>query len=303
MMPCQPHFVFGYAHTICLGGHYYLSNQMQQTLRGLIHSFILHKFLTNTSHPTRVLLRRMILFYHMGLLEDEIPESGVLSVSPISFLSYMHKTDPATSHLPNVKDIDGLMNLLSACVLVILGNVLDFRTYRAPSQEEYTKADKNQQILIDNEINTIPVNERLAICYARGVALRLVNWIRHCSVITGPGGAIIDDLPSRFFVQIAQALIKYKEGANNSRLDLEANCTLDMLIKQVNNVVAVDPQISSLWSERDLLSSDSLELANQGEYSVQWLPDAQRKWSSIGYGMFWNSNVFGAVVELGVPCH
>ena len=85
MMPCQPHFVFGYAHTICLGGHYYLSNQMQQTLRGLIHSFILHKFLTNTSHPTRILLRRMILFYHMGLLEDEIPESGVFSVSPISF--------------------------------------------------------------------------------------------------------------------------------------------------------------------------------------------------------------------------
>ena len=81
MMPCQPHFVFGYAHTICLGGHYYLSNQMQQTLRGLIHSFILHKFLTNTSHPTRILLRRMILFYHMGLLEDEIPESGVFSRS------------------------------------------------------------------------------------------------------------------------------------------------------------------------------------------------------------------------------
>jgi len=205
---------------------------------------------------------------------------------PSVFFSYTHKTDPAASHLPNVNDIDGLMNLLSACVLVILGNVLDFRTYRAPSQEEYTKADKNQQILIDNEINTIPVNERLAICYARGVALRLVNWIRHCSVITGPGGAIIDDLPSRFFVQIAQALIKYKEGANNSRLDLEANCTLGMLIKQVNNVVAVDPQISSLWSERDLLSSDSLELANQGEYLVEWLPDAQQKWSSIGYGMF-----------------
>jgi hypothetical protein len=59
-----------------------------------------------------------------------------------------------------------------------------------------------------------------------------------------------------------------------------------MLIKQVNNVVAVDPQISSLWSERDLSNSDSLELANQGEYSVRWLPDAQQKWSSVAYGMF-----------------
>ena len=88
-MPSQPHFVFAYAHSICLGGHYYLTNHMQGTLQGLIHSFILHKFLTNTSHPTRVLLRRMTLFYHMGLIEDEIPESGMLSISHQPF-SYMH---------------------------------------------------------------------------------------------------------------------------------------------------------------------------------------------------------------------
>jgi len=209
----------------------------------------------------------------------------------VCFLSHISPfltciTDPAASHLPNINDIDGLMNLLSACVLVILGNVLDFRTYRAPNQEEYTKADKNQQILIDHEINTIPLSERFAICYARGVALRLVNWIRNCSVITGPGGDIISDLPSRFFVQIAQTLINYKEGANASKLDLQANCTLDMLTEQISNVVDIDPHISALWSERHSLPSDSLSLANQAEYSVQWLPDVQPKWSSLPYGMF-----------------
>ena len=185
MMPCQPHFVFSYAHSICLGGHYYLTNHMQGTLQGLIHSFILHKFLTNISHPTRVLLQHMVLFYHMGLIEDEIPESGMLFISHQSTshqsLSYL---DPAASHLPNVNNIDGLMNLISACVLVILGNVLDFRTYHAPTQEEYTKANKNQQILIDHKINIIPINERLAVCYACGVALCLFNWICHCFVIT-----------------------------------------------------------------------------------------------------------------------
>ena len=102
-------------------------------------------------------------------------------------------------------------------------------------------------------------------------------------MITGPGGDIINDLPSRFFVQIAHTLIKYKEGANASQLDLQANCTLDMLTKQVNNVVEIDPDISSLWSERHLLPSDSLEFANQDEYSIQWLsPDVQCK----PYGMF-----------------
>jgi hypothetical protein len=77
MMPSQPHFVYGYGHSICLGGHYYLTNHMQRTLQGLVHSFILHNFLTNISHPTGVLLRRIILFFHMGLMENEIPSSGM----------------------------------------------------------------------------------------------------------------------------------------------------------------------------------------------------------------------------------
>ncbi len=80
-MPGQPHFVFGYAHSICLGGHYYLTNHMQKTLQALIHSFILHRFITNVAHPTRSLLRRMVLFYHMGLMENEIPCSGASVLS------------------------------------------------------------------------------------------------------------------------------------------------------------------------------------------------------------------------------
>jgi hypothetical protein len=191
-------------------------------------------------------------------------------------------TDPAASHLPNVNNIDGLMNLLSACVLVILGNVLDFRTYRAPTQEENQKANKNQQILIDHDFNTIPINERFAICYSRGVALHLIYWIRHFCVITGPGGEVVQDLPSFFFVQIAQTLINYKKRANFSQLDLEANCKLDMLTRQMENIVKIDPHFSSLWSERHSLPSDSLTLANQDEYLVKWQSDIQLEWLDEG---------------------
>jgi hypothetical protein len=257
---------------------------MQRTLQGLIHSFILHNFLTNTSHPTGVLLRRTILFFHMGLIENEIPDSGMFDISRRPF-SYMYNTDPAASHLPNVNNIDGLMNLLSACVLVIFGNVLDFRTYRAPTQEENQKADKNQRTLIDHEINAIPVGERFAICYSRGVSLHLIKWIRRFCVVTGPGGEIVRDLPSYFFVQIAQTLIKYKEGADASKLEVQANCTLDMLTRQIENVVAVDQCFSSLWSERHSLPSNSLVLADQDKYSVEWRPDIQLEWSNISQGL------------------
>ena len=179
------------------------------------------------------------------------------------------------------------MNLLSACVLVIMGNVLEFRTYCAPTQEEYTKADRNQQILIDNEINSIPLHERIAICYARGVALHIFSWIRDCAVITGPGGHVIDDLPTRFFIQIAQTLIRYKEGANASELDLQANCTVEMLTKQIDNIVAIEPRFASMWSKRHLVPSDSLTLTNQDSFTVQWVSENKRKWSDSPHGMFY----------------
>lgn len=103
--------------------------------------------------------------------------------------------------------------------------------------------------VIPNLDRGISISKQFAICYAHGVALHLINWIHYCSVITGPEGDIISDLPSRFFVQIAQTLIKYKEGTNALMLDLQANCMLDMLMQQINNVVDIDPHISSLWSE------------------------------------------------------
>ena len=199
----------------------------------------------------------------------------------------MHNVDPAASHLPDVTNIDGLMNLLSACVLVILGNVLDFRTYRAPTQGEFSQANRTQQILIDHEINGIPLYERFAICYARGVALHLFSWIRQCSMITGPGGHIIDDLPSRFLVQIAQTLIRYKEGANTSELDLKANCTLEMLTKQIDNIVAIEPRFASMWSKRHLVPSDSLALTNQDSFIIQWLSDSKYKGTESPHGTFY----------------
>ena len=174
------------------------------------------------------------------------------------------------------------MNLLSACVLVVLGNVLDFRTYRAPNQEENQKANKSQQILLDCDFNTIPFNERLAICYSRGVAIHLMDWLRHSCMVTGPEGEDVPDLPSFFFVQIAHTLIKYKEGANASGLELQANCTLELLTRQIENVVKIDSQISALWSDHHSLPSKSLTLPDQDKYSVNWLPDAKQDWSNKG---------------------
>ena len=63
------------------------------------------------------------------------------------------------------------------------------------------------------DCNNIPRNEHMAICYARGIALSIFDWVRSQFVITGPDGNVVDDLPSLFLVQILKSVVSYKAQA------------------------------------------------------------------------------------------
>jgi hypothetical protein len=77
MRPGVPHFVFGPEDTICYGGHFYATSLMQNTLQSLVHSFVVGDFVTNiTHHPSRSLLRRIVLLYRIGLMEDRFRTTG-----------------------------------------------------------------------------------------------------------------------------------------------------------------------------------------------------------------------------------
>ena len=91
--------------------------------------------------------------------------------------------DPAHVHLPNIETMEGVLNVTCLAILVILGNVLDFRTYSAPNQGEADEASAAQTTLMNTgDINAIPNNERIAYCYARGVALHILSWLRACAL-------------------------------------------------------------------------------------------------------------------------
>ena len=78
MRPNTPHFVFGMENSIRYGGHFYSTLTMHQTLSGVIHSFMLDHFLTNTTHlASRQLLRRILVFYLHGLMDKKISTEGM----------------------------------------------------------------------------------------------------------------------------------------------------------------------------------------------------------------------------------
>jgi len=77
MRACTPHFAFGIEPSILHGDHFYLIELMPQTLQSLMHSFVLSNFITNTTHyPSRAILRRLVIFCYMGLIEKKFRPGG-----------------------------------------------------------------------------------------------------------------------------------------------------------------------------------------------------------------------------------
>lgn len=162
------------------------------------------------------------------------------------------------------------MDLLCACTMVLLNNVLEFRTYQPPNDVPHEEADL-PDCLLDHDINNILYYERADICYAHGVALRIFRWIRQCAIVRDPSGRTVEDLCSLFFVQIVSSLLSYGEAASASDLGTTSSFTAH-LPNQIYNIVNLDVKIAKTWRDREKLSipSQSLALENWEQYTVQW---------------------------------
>jgi hypothetical protein len=173
--------------------------------------------------------------------------------------------DFETLHLPDLATFDGVLNLLSGCILAILGNVLDFRTYSAPNQgEDEAPSDTHIPLMKQYDCNNIPRNERMAICYARGIALSIFEWVRSQFVITGPDGNVVDDLPSLFLVQILKSVVSYKARAVQLELGGAPHCSTTALRKQVANAVKCDRRVDNLWRNSQDICNNSLAFKGDG---------------------------------------
>ena len=183
----------------------------------------------------------------------------------------IHFSEDEHIHLPDVGTLDGLLDLISGCTFAILANVLDFRTYSAPNQHERDRTTKAQhQLWEDFDRNAIPGDERMAMCHARGVALVVFGWIRDWSIVRTPDGEVIDDLPSKYAVNLLDALIGYKAKADAQEMKGAPHCTELMLKAQISNVVKCDELIEGLWGKRTNGHSTSLKVNLDERCMVQW---------------------------------
>lgn len=155
MRPNTPHAVFTPEPSICHGGHFYSTSTMQDTMFGIVNTFMNPSALSNTDHPPHaILLRRIAAFYHESLVKQQVGGGDEVG------------------HLPNLTSIDGVLDLLTFCNMMIMANVLDSRTYEpAPGSTQY---------LMDMyDVNAIPAKERQQMAYARGRCWDILRWFFH----------------------------------------------------------------------------------------------------------------------------
>jgi hypothetical protein len=126
----------------------------------------------------------------------------------------------------------------------------------------------------DFDRNDITATERMAICYGRGMALAVFDWIRSCCVVKTPAGRFILDLPSKKTVQVLKAVIAYKEKAVHAKIKGAPHCNLTMLKAQVANVLMCDPSIKEWWEKSAGIPSDQMGLKLPG-YGIEWQADGR----------------------------
>ena len=271
MRPDTPHNVITIEHSICSGGHFFVMSCMTDTLIGMTHAFMADSYITNTHHTkSRLLLRRMVIFVYLGLVEQALEDDGMcFDGKPLPNMLSAFCPDPDVEHLPNPAQMDSLMDLISLCIIGVLINVLDFRTYtHRAAGKEMSEFEKEQLAKFD--CNGLSLSERQACQYVRGLALQMLRWIDDHYCVKDAEAKTVHGFAFNCLFTFVQALRTYiKEAEQQEGISSVPNCTSVSLDNQIESLFPPDsPQgVISAQVARNIRELECL-LPQTKEYTV-----------------------------------
>ena len=163
----------------------------------------------------------------------------------------------ARPHLPDLRGLDELLDILALCNILILSNVLDNRTY-CPSGP------------------AIPLTERYTIAYARGLCLWLVEALDRLFVLAtlGSEATVADNLTSvksiaaKFLAQQSAVILNYKQMAEKSGMQGAAHCTSSKLQQQLEGCLRIWPECAKHFQICRRGSEQSMEWVSDHHYQL-----------------------------------
>ena len=259
MRPDTPHTVITINHSICYGGHFFVMSCMTDTLVGMTHAFMADSYITNTHHTkSRLLLRRMVIFVYLGLVDQVLEDDGMcFDGKPLPNTLSAFCSDPDVEHLPNPAKMDSLMDLISLCIIGVLINVLDFRTYtHRAAGKEMSEFEKEQLAKFD--CNGLSLSERQSCQYVRGLALHMLQWIDNHYRVEDAEANTVRGFAFDCLFTFVQALRTYIiEAEQQEGISSAPNCTPASLDNQIDSLF---PPGSSLGVMSALVARNTHEI-------------------------------------------
>ena len=198
MRPNTPHFVLTPKAAICHGGHFYATSTIRETVFGVFHMFSLSKAITNTEHSldSRLLLQRLIAYIHHTLVRGQFDPQSPGLPSP---------------HIPDVRTLEGTLDLFYLCIIGELGDFLD--------PTAYAKRYRDNRALEHQQLCTV---------HTRGLARELLLWWRGLFMFRRQGDSGVDGaiIFNSMFTHQVKTLVAYKKRAEQEEMEAEESaCT------------------------------------------------------------------------------
>jgi len=147
--------------------------------------------------------------------------------------------DPDVEHLPNPAEMDSLMDLISLCIIGVLINVLDFRTYtHLAAGKEMSQFQKEQLSKFD--CNGLSSSERQTCQYVRGLALRMLQWIDDHYCVKDAEAKTVPGFAFNCLFTFVEALRIYIRDAEQEGVRSAPNCTLASFNDQIKSLFPPD---------------------------------------------------------------
>lgn len=167
----------------------------------------------------------------------------------------MWRVDTASAHIPNLKNMASVLDLLAACSISILSNVLDFKTYCYPNQgpgDDDGEKTTSEVLHTDNgltndqvrqmelfDYNSKSSDDRAGCVYARGLALDLLKWFTDHYLLVEPSGKPAADTYGVLMNNLChQAYMVWlaKKKAVDQGVKGAPHCTLSLLERQLRGL-------------------------------------------------------------------
>ena len=145
--------------------------------------------------------------------------------------------------------MDSVMDIVTACVVGILINVLDTDTYLFPISEEKISKEGRQRFE-RHDFNAISKMDRMACTYVRGLSWSILKWMEENFVFSENGrDADFVELTNRLLVHSCIILWRFNRQATEESVKAAPACNLDSLKRQLKGLFNENTQLRARFNE------------------------------------------------------